>query len=159
MQLTLTLRDLQPEDLGNLAWAGGPEHLTTLASYLPGSASGVVVLLVAALSNGELVGHGLVDLRGDAGTAMIEQLAVRDVCQRLGVGTWLVSALEDRLRERGVGAARLAVEHDNPGAAALYERLGYREIGSLLQTWPAAAGRRYVTVSSLLEKRLVAGPQ
>jgi ribosomal protein S18 acetylase RimI-like enzyme len=79
---------------------------------------------------------------------------VHELFQGMGVGTSLIRALEQRIVDRGLRSARLAVEHDNPRAAALYRRLGYRELGSSLDTWPIAGGRTFVTVCALLEHDL-----
>jgi len=46
------------------------------------------------------------------------------------------------------------VEHDNPRAAALYWRLGYRETGTVLDSWPVAGGRTYVTICTVMTKPL-----
>ena len=154
MQLTLTLRDLEPEDLPELDWSGGPEHLAALAAALPATWAGQQVVLVAALPNGRLVAHGSARWVGGEDFGLLETLAVHEICQGLGVGSWLVAALEERVRATGRRRARIAVEQDNPRAAALYRRLGFAEIGSLLQTWPTSTGRTYVTVSALLQKVL-----
>jgi ribosomal protein S18 acetylase RimI-like enzyme len=50
--------------------------------------------------------------------------------------------------------ARIDAEHDNPRAAALYRRLGYRQVGTVLDTWPVADGRTYVTICAVMTKRL-----
>jgi ribosomal protein S18 acetylase RimI-like enzyme len=109
---------------------------------------------VGELPNGRLVAAGGADLRPVAGAGVLWQLVVHPLVQGLGLGTALVRALEERLRARGLEQARLSVEHDNPEAARLYRRLGYRELGSAVESWPVAGGRRYVTVTSVLGKSL-----
>jgi GNAT superfamily N-acetyltransferase len=42
-----------------------------------------------------------------------------------GIGTALIRSAEDRARERGFERIGLGVGDENPGAARLYERLGY----------------------------------
>jgi len=64
--------------------------------------------------------------------------------------------LEERARSLGVDTARITVEHDNPRARALYLRLGYREVGSRVESWAVAGGRTYVTVTAVLERDLTA---
>jgi GNAT superfamily N-acetyltransferase len=44
-----------------------------------------------------------------------------------GIGTALISAVECRVRDRGYALLGLGVNDDNPRAAALYLRLGFRE--------------------------------
>src|SRR5262249_7215288 len=55
----------------------------------------------------------------------------------LGIGTHLISAAENRIRQRGLAVAQLDVEVDNPRARTLYERLGYREAGRRSGSWAA----------------------
>src|SRR5690606_32886261 len=47
-----------------------------------------------------------------------------------GIGSLLVAAAEQRVRERGGTAAAIVVAQDNRDARRLYERLGYRDTGA-----------------------------
>jgi ribosomal protein S18 acetylase RimI-like enzyme len=134
--IVVSFRDLEPSDLSELDWSGGAEHLNSIAEVLG--------LMMADQA----------DLRPVPGAGVLWQLVVHPLLQGLGLGTSLVAALEQRLDARGLGEARLSVEHDNPGAARLYRRLGYHELGSAVESWPVAGGRRYVTVTSVLGKSL-----
>jgi ribosomal protein S18 acetylase RimI-like enzyme len=154
MQLALTVRDLEADDLTDLDWSGGAEHVRAVAEALTAAYQDEVVLLAVALGNGRLIAMGAADLRPYPGAGLLWMLSVHETFQNLGVGTWLVAELEDRLRTRGLATARLGVEHDNPRAARLYRRLGYREVGATLDSWPVAGGRTYVTVNALLERDL-----
>lgn len=154
MAIDVTFRDLEPSDLADLDWSGGAEHLTAIAEVLPLMVSDEAEYLVGVLPNGRLVAAGGADLRPVPGAGVLWQLAVHSRLQGLGIGSLLVAALERRLRDRGLDEARLSVEHDNPDAARLYRRLGYRECGSAVESWPVAGGRRYVTVTSVLRKPL-----
>ncbi|GAA2112749.1 hypothetical protein GCM10009841_36680 [Microlunatus panaciterrae] len=154
MEVALTVRDLDFADLPDLDWSGGPEHLNAVAAALQDSLTGGVAMLGVALPNGRLIAKGGVDLRKHAGRGELWMLAVHEAWQSLGVGTLLIGALEDRVRQHGLGVARLGVEHDNPRAAALYRRLGYRAVGSELDGWPVAGGRTYITVCTILERSL-----
>jgi len=158
VKLPVHFRDLEPNDLADLDWSGGPEHLRTVASLLAPQAAGDVVLLVGMLPNGRLVALGGLDLRSTPGPGLLWLLAVHETLQSLGVGSALIRALEERAAAAGSNRARLRVEHDNPGAAALYRRLGYAEVGTVLESWPVAGGRTYVTVSSVLERELPGPP-
>jgi ribosomal protein S18 acetylase RimI-like enzyme len=152
--LPVAVRELEPTDLVDLEWTGGPQHLAAIAGDLGAAAEGDLVQLVVELPNGRLVGLGAVDFRParDAGTLWM--LSVHELVQGMGIGTALIRALEERVVAEGRHRARIAVEHDNPRAAALYRRLGYAEAGSELQSWPAAHGTVYVTVCTVLERRL-----
>lgn len=157
VELALTVRELEPQDLGDLDWSGGPEHITAVAEALQASFTGEVVMLVVALPNGRLVANGGVDLRQDPESGVIWMLSVHETFQGMGVGTLLIGALEGRAAAAGRYAARIEVEQDNARAAALYRRLGYSEVGSVLDSWPTGGHRTYVTVCTVLE-RLLARP-
>jgi ribosomal protein S18 acetylase RimI-like enzyme len=152
--LTLTVRDLQPEDLGDLDWSGGPSHVDAIAARLQASFKDEAALVVVALPNDRLVATGVVDLTRDPADGLIMMLAVHETLQSLGLGSIVIGALEQRIRERGRAVARIDVEHDNPRAAALYRRLGYRETGTVLDSWPVAGGRTYVTICTVMTKPL-----
>jgi len=157
MEITLTVRDLEAEDLGDLGWSGGTEHVRAVADAWQISHTGDVALLAIALPNGRLVACGAIDFRVSALVGSVWMLSVHETLQSLGIGTVLIKALEQRVRERGRPKARLSVEHDNPRAAALYRRLGYRECGTELDSWPIAGGVTYVTVVTVLERVITNG--
>lgn len=154
MKLRLSIRDCDYPDLSDLDWSGGSEHLHAVAAALQASFADEVAVLVVTLPNGRLVGAGGVDFRPDPAAGVLWMLAVHERFQSLGLGRRLVAALEDRVRDRGLAVARLLVELDNPRAAALYARLGYREVGGGLDRWPVAGGQTYVTAVRVLEHRL-----
>jgi ribosomal protein S18 acetylase RimI-like enzyme len=156
VDLPVTVRDLEPTDLPALGWTGDAQHLTAIAGDLAAAWAGQVIQLVVELPNAQLVGFGAVDFRRAPGFGLIWMLSVHELLQSLGLGTMLITALEDRIRQHGRDHARIAVEQDNPRAAALYRRLGYTECGSVVDSWPIGAHRHYVTVCSLLERRLPA---
>ena len=156
VKLRLTVRDLEPTDLGELDWSGGSEHVRAMATALQATYTDDMAVLVVALANGRLAATGAVDFRPDPAAGELTMLAVHEHLQSLGLGTRLVAALEKRVRARGRGTARLTVEHDNPRARALYLRLGYREVGSRVESWPVAGGRTYVTATAVLERDLSA---
>ena len=153
MKLRVAFRDLEPTDLGDLGWSGGAEHLRAVSEALQAAYAGEVALVVATLKNGRLVGLGAVDLH-DHEVGRIWMLAVHETVQGLGIGSRLITELENRTAAAGLSTARLLVEHDNPLARSLYTRLGYREVASVVDGWPVAGGRRFVTVSTVMERAL-----
>lgn len=159
MQLAVIVRDLEPADLADLHWSGGPEHLQALASAWQRTLTGEAVVVVAALANGRPVACGALDLRRYPGAGLLWMLAVHETLQGLGIGSGLVAALEARALEHGLDRVLLHVEYDNPRAAALYRRLGYAEAGLALESWAVGPRRTYVTVSALLCRRLPQPPQ
>jgi GNAT superfamily N-acetyltransferase len=52
-----------------------------------------------------------------------------------GIGTALIRAAEDLARDRGMAAVGIGVGKDNPRAAALYARLGYRTLVDYLDRY------------------------
>jgi ribosomal protein S18 acetylase RimI-like enzyme len=156
--IDVSFRELQPSDLADLEWSGGPEHLTAVAEVLPLMVADEAEYVVGELGNGHLVVAGGADLRPVPEAGVLWQLAVHPLLQGLGIGTALVGELENRVRRRGRIEARLSVEHDNPAAHRLYRRLGYSEHGSAVESWPVADGRRYVTVTTVLRKPFDARP-
>jgi ribosomal protein S18 acetylase RimI-like enzyme len=155
MELRLRFRDLEPADLSDLDWSGGPEHIGAVAAALEASYAGDVVLLVGCLSNDRLIALGGVDFRPSQDAGTIWMLAVHERFHSMGAGAELIKALEQKIIDHGRPLARMLVEHDNPRARALYERLGYAEAGATLDSWPVAGGRTYVTACTIMERRLI----
>jgi ribosomal protein S18 acetylase RimI-like enzyme len=94
---------------------------------------------------------GCLDLtrRPDAGE--IGQLAVHPAMQSCGLGTLLIRAAEQRILDRGLDRAELAVESRR--ARELYERLGYRAYGTETVSWPVDDGM-YTTEVTLMRRQL-----
>ncbi len=154
MDIPITIRGLDPPDLAGLDWSGGPEHLRAIARDLSAAAAGEIIQRVVALPNGALIGFGAADLRKSEDSGTLWMLSVHETWQSLGIGALLIRALEDAIVRCGRSTAVIAVEHDNPRARDLYRRLGYREAGSEVQSWPVGNGRIYVTVCAVLRRRL-----
>lgn len=154
LQVPVTVRDLEPDDLAGLDWSGGSEHIRALSDALQLRYTGKAELVVIVTRNGQSVAVGAVDYRKRADSGTLWMLSVHDSWQSLGLGTTLIGALEDRIRGRGLARAMLGVEHDNPRAAALYRRLGYAETGMELDGWDIGDSRRYVTVCHLMARTL-----
>lgn len=153
MEIAIEWRDAQPVDLDALAWSGGAAHLGVVEQTLQRVWAGEAELVVGELPNGRLVALGGLDLTKDEDCPTLWMLAVHEAWQGLGVGTELVRQLEDRARALGFARCGLEVEHDNPRAAALYRRLGYRPLGSVLDSWPIDEGV-WVTVCTRMERAL-----
>ena len=83
------------------------------------------VLLVACEPDDRVVGFivGYTSGRGGA----VYTLDVHPAHRRKGVGTKLVRAMDEELRDLGAKAIRLEAALENPGAMELYRRAGYRE--------------------------------
>ncbi len=65
------------------------------------------------------------------GEYYLDSLAVSGAYRGAGIGTRLIQAFEERAASLGWRQTMLVVERENIKARALYERLGYREDGSI----------------------------
>lgn len=82
-------------------------------------------LLLVALEDGELAGSVIGAFDGRRG--WIYHLAISPRHQHKAIGSALLQAVEDRLRDRGCPKVNLLIESDNAGVQAFYERLGYAQ--------------------------------
>lgn len=57
--------------------------------------------------------------------ALVDELYVREQSRRLGIGGQTLAWLEEVCREEGIHALHLEVDHANPSAKRLYNRLGF----------------------------------
>lgn len=72
---------------------------------------------------------GFVAWYQDEMQAVIVGLGVRDTYRRFGVATQLVNALTEHLREEGVRLLEVIVSRDRAGAMAVFESVGFRQLG------------------------------
>jgi ribosomal protein S18 acetylase RimI-like enzyme len=131
----LVLGDLTVDDLGHIAWSGDPHHLTVVRQALARVADGELEYLALRLPSGRPVAKACLDFTRYPDAGYLSQLAAHPQLQGLGLGTRLMAGAEERIVARGWAAARVGVEHDNTGARALYERLGYRAVGEDIEHW------------------------
>ena len=162
IEVTLRFRDLEPEDIPELGWSGGPAHLREIAQAWEDGVAGDVGVLVGEVSTGRLIACGGVRLTRYPDVAELWMLSVAESWQGLGVGSALIAALEDVAAERGHTRVQLSVEFDNPDADRLYRRLGYRPHGTRMESWPVdgcdgnglRGGEEFVTTTQVLRKQL-----
>ncbi|MFJ6799050.1 GNAT family N-acetyltransferase [Streptomyces sp. NPDC091268] len=156
--LRVAVRDLVPEDLPSCTWSGTATHLRHVERELVRAAAGEVDYLAVCTPAGLPVAIGGIDYRACEGAGTLWQLAVLPALQSCGLGTLLVRAAEQRIRNRGLRRAALAVEEDNPRALSLYERLGYAAYGREADAWdvegPDGSVRRHETMCVLMRKSL-----
>jgi ribosomal protein S18 acetylase RimI-like enzyme len=131
----LLVDDLVSEDLPSLGWSGGSAHLATVGRALDRVESGEVEYLAVRTPSGYPIAKGVIDYAIKPGTGTLSQLVTADELRSLGIGAHLIAVAETRMRERGIRIAELGVEEDNPQARALYERLGYSEVGRESAAW------------------------
>ena len=157
--IAIHVRDLTHADLPDCTWSGSPMHLRTVANELDRAAAGLAdYLAVCVAKTDRPVAIGGVDYELAPGAGSLHQLATMPALQSCGLGTALIGAAEERIRRRGLTRAELGVEHSNPRARALYERLGYVAFDDRPDGWdeeaPDGTIRRYETVCTIMAKGL-----
>jgi GNAT superfamily N-acetyltransferase len=140
-QLSITLstcvRLARQDDLRRLEWFG---MLTPFREILEKdferAEQGELVYLVAEV-NSYPIGQVEVDLtkKGDLGIGVLMALRVLPPFQNLGIGSQLLQAAEQAIRDHHLQIAELGVAKDNPGAFRLYVRQGYQVVGEDCEPW------------------------
>lgn len=77
-------------------------------------------------------------------------ITVAPAWQGQGLGRLMLQALADHARGRGMASLWLEVRESNQRARALYEQLGYAEVGLRRGYYPAAGRREDAVVMSLV---------
>jgi len=91
-------------------------------------------LFLVALENGEVIGYTVGEMRKMGRKADLKavghilNVAVREDCQGMRVGTLLMDEVEGRLWSKGVGLVYLEVRESNTGAQAMYRKRGYEYV-------------------------------
>ncbi len=154
----LTIRDLTHEDLPACAWSGSASHLAHVATALDRAERGEVDYLAVCPPSGLPVATGGIDYTTTPGAGTLFQFGVHPALRSCGIGTLLIGTAEQRIRDRGLHRAELGVEENNPGARALYERLGYVACDHKHAAWdvdaPDGSIARYETVLTVMRKEL-----
>jgi len=83
---------------------------------------------LVAWDDSEPVGHAHLDWRSDP--PQVQNVFVGESHRRLGIASRLSEAAEALVRERGYDRIALDVDVENEAARALYEKLGYGELGT-----------------------------
>ena len=83
--------------------------------------------LLALAEDGSVLGYLLFTAVLDEGG--VDNIAVAPAARRQGIASALLEAFHRYGREHGLASLFLEVRPSNTGAAALYEKLGYREVG------------------------------
>jgi len=106
------------------------------AEYVSWPGSGRARMLVAVPLEGEeaaLLGYAVLGVKSSSASwdvgervAELETLAVAEEARGQGIGSLLIEACRDRLREEGITHWAVAVVEANADATRLYERVGFR---------------------------------
>ncbi|MCM4078717.1 GNAT family N-acetyltransferase [Paractinoplanes hotanensis] len=144
MSIGVSIRDATIADVRSIDWASSRVQSDAwLRECRRGQRE---ASFMVAVCNGLVVGKVSVDWVRKPGVAWIWMASVCPAWQGHGIGTAMIAAAEVRAIRNRVVFAELAVDDDNPRAAALYERLGYRFVGSHFERRPAVDdhGNEYV---------------
>ncbi len=140
---SLVIRPVTEADLPALEWGGEFKKYRRMYERLyKDSLGGKTLMWMVESPKGEMIGQAFVMLVSselDAADgilrAYIFAFRVKPAWRNRGVGTKLMDFIEDDLLKRGFRFVTLNVAKENPGALRLYERLGYRVIGSKPGIW------------------------
>lgn len=87
----------------------------------------------------EIVGYGVLSL--GAGEAHVLNLSIDPLNQGKGLGRHLLQHLIDIAQQRGADTAFLEVRPSNKAAVQLYLSVGFNQVGSRRNYYPAVGGR------------------
>jgi ribosomal-protein-alanine N-acetyltransferase len=121
------------DDLVALELATFDHDQISRAQYRRHLDSDTARVLVASANHRRFLGTALVFFRKGSRVARLYSIASLPEARGKGVGTALIEAVESAARQRRCHAVRLEVRTDNDAAVRLYERLGYRRIGPVLE--------------------------
>ena len=128
------IRDFKPEDFETL-WRMDQECFPPGISYSKRELNvflrrrGSLTLVAADAHKGKIAGFIVVHA---GATAHVITIDVDREARRMGVGSLLLRAAEERLRAEGANAVGLETAVDNITAVSFYKRHGY----SVIRTWP-----------------------
>lgn len=139
----LNIRPVRESDLPDLEWEGAYQKYRKMyARLFKDSQQDKILMWLIEIPLTEIIGQAFVMLNSgerDAADgftrAYIFAFRVKPAWRSRGVGSLLMAYVERDLIERGFSYATLNVAKDNPGARRLYERLGYKVIGSKPGVW------------------------
>jgi ribosomal-protein-alanine N-acetyltransferase len=132
--VAFVIRDFKPEDFETL-WRMDQDCFPPGISYSKQELKaylrrrGSFTLVAANADKGKIAGFIVVH---DGPTAHVITIDVDTAARRLGVGSLLLKAAEDRLGAEGIQAIALETAVDNLAALSFYKRHGY----SVIRTWP-----------------------
>ncbi|MFZ6031447.1 MAG: GNAT family N-acetyltransferase [Chloroflexota bacterium] len=140
---TLRIRLVTRDDLPELEWGGEYIHFRRLyAEAYRLSERGDTLMWLADLEAVGVIGQAFVSLRSGRAElsdgrsrAYVYAFRVKPPYRGQGVGTKIMETIEADLLRRGYQRVTLNVAKGNAGARRLYERLGYRVIGSDPGCW------------------------
>ncbi len=84
-------------------------------------------ILLVAETNDDIIGYSLGYMENKS-EGHIVSIAVKKAYRNKGIGTILMTNIENELKSRGANLVKLEVSVDNYNARRLYEKLGYKNV-------------------------------
>lgn len=139
----IVIRKAVKSDLPAMEWEGEFTHFRQLyAEAYRRMEKGIGMIWLLDWPGVELVGQAFIqfncdrpELANGSTHAYLYAFRVRQVYRRLGLGTRLLSFIEQDLYQRGFSYLTLNVAQDNPQAQKLYLRLGYAVVAEEPGLW------------------------
>ena len=139
----INIRPLIKSDLPALEWDGEYKHFRNVfADAYKKIEKGNVKAWVAVTTDEQMVGQVFLQLSSERlemadgwNRAYLYSLRVRPVWRNLGIGSRLISVLEDSLRNLNFTRLTLNVARENVNAIRLYQRLGFQIVSKEDGTW------------------------
>ena len=127
IEVEITFRLAREDDLPALEWMGlFTRHREIIARTYRTQQRGDAAMLLGIGGDFPL-GQAWIDFQSEH--PRVWALRVFPPLQGAGLGTRLMKEAENHAASRGAEAVEVGVEHHNPRARALYQRLGYRPVG------------------------------
>ncbi len=135
--LPATIRLCRRDDLAALEWFGLYSRYRGLFLQQSERQEQGDNLMLVAEANEFPIGRLWADLakRRQESAGVLWAFAVLPPLQNLGLGTRLILAAEEILRNRGFRLAEIGAGKNNLRARSLYERLGYRVVADNVEEW------------------------
>jgi ribosomal protein S18 acetylase RimI-like enzyme len=139
----ILIRPLAESDLPALEWDGEYAHFRNVyAQNFRSMQNGNLLIWVAETEDQNLVGQAFIlllsqnkELADGIHRAYGFSFRVKSEYRDQGLGTAIMNFVESDMKQRGFTSIRLNVARNNIKARKLYERLGYRVIGSDPGLW------------------------
>ena len=140
---SLIIRPVQEDDLIALEWDGAYQKYRRMyARLFKESQREKVMMWLVEIPLQEIIGQvfvmlnsGEMDAADGFTRAYIFAFRVKPHWRNRGIGSHLMAHIERNLYEKGFRLVTLNVAKENPDARRLYERLGYKVIGSRPGIW------------------------
>lgn len=139
----IIIRPLRKADLPALEWEGEYLHFRRVfQDVYQRIEKGMVKCWVALTQDNQMIGQVFLQLVSDRKEladgwkrAYLYSLRVKPAWRNRGIGSKILSVLEDDLLKMNYSSLTLNVARDNEGAIRLYERLGFKIVGREDGVW------------------------